>query len=112
MLENKEAVFETDKIIAFRIITGDEVIGKVTAFDSQSVTVKKPCTLTFDPQTGNVGLMPASLLSDPEKDIVYQRNAIVAIMTPREDAASSYEQYASPVAIAQKGGLVLPEGAK
>jgi hypothetical protein len=112
MLENKEAVFKEGKVIAFRIITGDEIIGKVTAFDSQSVTVKKPCTLTFDPQTGNVGLMPASLLSDPDKDIVYQRNAIVAIMTPREDAANSYEQYASPVAIAKKGGLVLPAGAK
>jgi len=112
MLENKEAVFEKDKIIAFRIITGDEVIGKVTSFDSQSVTVRKPCTLTFDPGTGNVGLMPASLLSDPEKDIVYQRNAIVAIMTPRSDAATSYEQYASPIAQAVKGGLVVPAGAK
>lgn len=112
MLENKKAVFEKDKVIAFRIITGDEVIGKVTYFDSQSVTVKKPCTLTFDPGTGNVGLMPASLLSDPESDITFQRAAIVAIMTPREDAANSYEAYASPVAIAQKGGLVLPAGAK
>lgn len=112
MLENKEAVFEADKVIAFRIITGDEVIGKITAFDSQSVTVRKPCTLTFDPGTGNVGLMPASLLSDPEKDITFQRNAIVAIMTPREDAANSYEQYASPVAIPKQGGLVLPVGAK
>ena len=107
MLENKEAVFEKDKIIAFRIITGDEVIGKITAFDSQSVTVKKPCTLTFDPQTGNVGLMPASLLSDPDKDIVYQRNAIVAIMTPRKDAATSYAEYASPVALAHKTGIVV-----
>lgn len=112
MLENKEAVFEADKIIAFRIITGDEVIGKVTAFDSQSVTVRKPCTLTFDPGTGNVGLMPASLLSDPEKDIVYQRNAIVAIMTPRSDAATSYEAYASPIDLGAKGGLVVPAGAK
>ena len=47
MLENKEAVFKEDKIIAFRINTGDEIIGKITSFDSQSVTVKKPCTLTF-----------------------------------------------------------------
>lgn len=112
MLENKEAVFKEDKIIAFRINTGDEVIGKITAFDSQSVTVKKPCTLTFDPGTGNVGLVPASLLADPEKDITFQRSAIVAIMTPRADAAASYEQYASPVAMPRKGGLVLPAGAK
>ena len=109
MLENKEAVFQAGKTVAFRISTGDEIIGKVTAFDKHSVTIKKPCTLTFDPQTGNVGLMPASLLSDPEKDIVYQRAAIVAIMEARPDAAGSYESYASGIAVPQKGGLVIPK---
>jgi len=111
MLEEKEAVFETGKIVAFRISTGDEIIGKVTNFNKYSVTIKKPCTLTFDPQTGNVGLIPASLLADPKKDITYQRSAIVAIMTPREDAASSYEAYASELALPKKSGLVMPKGA-
>ncbi len=112
MLENKEAVFKDGKVVAFRINTGDEVIGQVTAFDSQSVTIKKPCTLTFDPKTGQVGLMPASLLADPSKDIIYQRTAIVAIMTPREDAANSYEAYATDIVVPAKGGIVVPAGAK
>jgi len=109
MLEEKEAVFEAGKIVAFRISTGDEIIGKVTSFDKYSVTVKKPCTLTFDPQTGNVGLMPASLLADPEKNISYQRTAIVAIMAPREDAATSYEAYATNLVLPKKDGLVMPK---
>jgi hypothetical protein len=109
MLENKEAVFETDKTVAFRISTGDEIIGKVTSFDKHSVSIKKPCTLNYNPQTGDVGLMPASMLADPEKDIEYQRAAIIAIMIPRADAASSYEAYATDIAVPQKGGLVLPK---
>ena len=106
MLENKKAVFETDKVIAFRIVSGEEVIGKITHFDSQSVSIKKPCTLTLDPNTGNMGLMPASFIGNPEEDVIYQRTAITAIMTPREDAVSSYEAYASNLVLPKKEGIV------
>ena len=67
MLENKKTVFETDKVIAFRIVSGEEIIGKITHFDTQSVSIKKPCSLTIDPN-GNVGLMPASFIGNPDKD--------------------------------------------
>lgn len=105
MLENKKAVFETDKVIAFRIVSGEEIVGKVTHFDAQSVSIKKPCQLTIDPQ-GNVGLMPASFIGDPEEDVTYQRSAIIAIMIPREDAVSSYEAYASNLVLPKKEGIV------
>ena len=105
MLENKEAIFKVDKIIAFRIVSGEEIIGKITHFDSQSVSIRKPCQLTIDPQ-GNVGLMPASFIGNPEEDVIYQRTAITAIMTPREDALSSYEAYASNLVLPKKEGIV------
>lgn len=104
MLENKEAVFETGKVVAFRIITGEEIIGKITHFDSHSVSLKKPCTLTFNQE--GMGLMPASIIGNPEHDVTYQRSAIVAIMTPREDAVSSYEAYASSLVLPKKSGIV------
>lgn len=104
MLENKEAVFENGKVIAFRIITGDEIIGEITSFDGQSVSLKKPCTLTFTQE--GMGLMPASVIGNPEHDVKYQRAAIVAIMTPRADAISSYEAYASNLIVPKKEGIV------
>jgi hypothetical protein len=106
MLENKKAVFETDKVIAFRIVSGEEIIGKITHFDAQSVSIKKPCTLTIDPNTGGMGLMPASFIGNPEEDVIYQRTAITAVMTPREDAVSSYEAYASNLVLPKKEGIV------
>jgi len=104
MLENKEAVFENGKVVAFRIITGEEIIGKITSFDAHSVSLKKPCTLTFTQE--GMGLMPASVMGNPEKDVTYQRSAIVAIMTPREDAVGSYEAYASNLVLPKKEGIV------
>lgn len=106
MLENKEAVFKTDKVIAFRIVSGEEVIGKITNFDGQSVSIRKPCTLTVDPQSGNVGLIPASFIGDPEEDVIYQRAAITAIMIPRKDAVASYEAYATDLVMPKKTGIV------
>ena len=104
MLENKQAVFENGKIVAFRIITGEEIVGKITRFDGQSVSLKKPCTLTF--QQEGMGLMPASIIGNPEEDVTYQRAAIVAIMTPRDDAVAAYEAYASEIVLPKKDGIV------
>lgn len=109
MLEAKKAVFETGKIVAFRIVTGDEIIGEITDMDKESITIKKPCGLQIQPQTGQIGLAPATVLGDPDADVAYQRTSIIAIMEPREDAVESYKEYASDIALVQKEGLVLPK---
>lgn len=109
MLENKKAVFKVGKIVAFRITTGDEIIGEITAMDKESITIKKPCGLQIQPGLGHIGLAPATVLGDPAKDVAYQRNAILAVMEPREDAVKSYEDYASDIALLSKEKLVLPK---
>ena len=112
MLEDKNAVFEIGKIVAFRITTVDEIIGEITDIDKESIMIKKPCGLQIQPQTGKVGLAPATVLGDPEADVAYHRNAILAVMKPRPDAVESYKEYASEIALLNKGGhegLVLPK---
>lgn len=112
MLEDKKAVFTVGKIVAFRITTGDEIIGEITALDKESITIRKPCGLQIQPQSGQVGLAPATVLGDPEADVAYQRNAILAVMKPRPDAEESYKDYASNIALLPKGGhegLLLPK---
>jgi len=109
MLDNKETVFEVGKIVAIRITTGDEVIGEITDMNKESITLKKPCGLQLNQQTGEVILAPATMLGDPTAPIAYQRSAIVARMTPRDDALSSYKEYASDIALVKKDGLVLPK---
>jgi hypothetical protein len=93
MLEDKEQVFEVGKVVAFRILTGDEIIGEITSMDKESITIKKPCGLQIQ----------------PHKPVAYQRSAIVARMTPRVDAVESYEEWASDIALIKKDGLVLPK---
>jgi hypothetical protein len=109
MLETRSAIFEVGKIVAFRIVTGDELIGKITSLDKESITIKKPCGLQIQPQTGQIGLAPATMLGHPDEDVIYQRTAIIAIMKPRPDAETAYEEYASEIALVRKSGLVVPK---
>jgi len=82
MLENKEARFAKDKIIAIRINTGDEIIGQIIDFDSSSVTLNKPCSLAM--QQDGIGLVPATMMGDQGEPITYERSAIIATMKPNK----------------------------
>ena len=109
MLNNKETVFEIGKVVAIRISTGDEVIGEITNMDKESISLKKPCGLQINQQTGEIILAPATMLGDPKHPIAYQRTAIVARMTPRDDALESYKEYASDIVLGKQDRLVLPK---
>jgi hypothetical protein len=108
MIRPKEAVLEEGKVICFRLITGDEIIGKITRVTRDEVSIKKPCTIMPGPQ--GYGLGPATLLGDPEHPVVYQRSAIVAIMKPRADAEHAYTTFETGLSIPPQQGLVMPGG--
>ena len=95
----KEAPFKVGEVAAFRLVSGDEIIGEVTEATDSEVGIKKPCTLAMG-QDGNVGLTPAALLANPEKSVIYNCSQMVARMAPREDAVKAYQQFASGIQIA------------
>lgn len=95
----KETPFKVGEVVAFRLVSGDEIIGEAIAINNNHVSLKKPCTLAMG-QDGNVGLTPAALLADPEKAVVYNSAQMVAHMTPRADAVKAYNQFASGIQIA------------
>ena len=98
MLVEKQ-FFEEGEVAAFRLVSGDEIIGEVVKRYEDTVEIKKPCTLAMG-QDGNVGLTPAAMLADPEKPVCYFRNQIIAVMTPRPDAEKAYVQFASGIQLA------------
>jgi len=98
MLKEK-SFFEEGEVAAFRLVSGDEILGEVVKKNDDTIDVKKPCTLAIG-QDGNVGLTPAAMLANPEKPVTYFRNQIVAVMEAREDAVKAYLQFASGIQLA------------
>ena len=95
----EKSFFEEGEVAAFRLVSGDEIIGEVVKRHEDTVDIKKPCTLAMG-QDGNVGLTPAAMLADPEKPVTYFRNQVIAVMAPRPDAEKAYTQFASGIQIA------------
>lgn len=98
MLKQK-SFFVEGEVVAFRLVTGDEIIGEAVEVYEDTVSIKKPCTLAIG-NDGNVGLTPAAMLANPEKPVTYFRNQILAVMTAREDAVKAYTQFATGIQLA------------
>ena len=107
MFEEKNVVFEKGKIVAFRLITGDEIIGKVKSFDREFVIIFQPCTLMVQPE--GIGLVPAKMLGNHEIPISYTRTSIVAHMTPNKKFLDIYEQYISKIQLIGKENIIIPK---
>ena len=91
------SIFKKDKIIAIRISTGDEIIGQIHAFDSSSVSLNRPCSLAM--QNDGIGLVPATMMGDPEAPVTYERSAIIATMAPNKQFLAIYEASLSPLIV-------------
>lgn len=103
--QETQAIFEKGKIIAIRIITGDEIIGQIESFDREFVVLYQPCALAM--QEKGIGLVPATMLGDPTKSITYQRSSIIATMTPNKKFLEVFEQHISAIQLPAKEGIVL-----
>jgi len=56
-----------EKIIMFKLITGEVVLGKLLEDADGSVTLGKPMTLMLDPMQGGVGMIPYDAIYTQEE---------------------------------------------
>ena len=57
----EKSFFEEGEVAAFRLVSGDEIIGEVVKRHEDTVDIKKPCTLAMG-QDGKGGGKPGNLL--------------------------------------------------
>lgn len=86
------------EICNFQISTGEEVMGEVINTDEQTVVLRKPVKLATNSQ--GVGMVPATLLGDPDQTVTYQRSHIIGYMATRDDVEKVYREQTSGIAIA------------
>ena len=87
-----------------KLISGEEVVGEITADTSDSVTIKNPCTLgIMQTQTGQprLNMMPMLLFSEQEKVQLQRAHILYAVSVAQEIENKYNEIYGS--------GIVLPK---
>jgi len=79
---------ETGKTYTMRMGYGEEIVAKVTAFDSSTLTLSKPVAVV--PGQQGIQLMNSLFTADPEADVTVNRSSVAMIAPVREDVGDSY----------------------
>ena len=79
---------EVGKTYTMRMGYGEEIVAKITAFDSSTLTLSKPVAVV--PGQQGIQLMNSLFTADPESDVTVNISSVAMIAPVREDVGDSY----------------------
>jgi hypothetical protein len=79
---------ETGKTYTMRMGYGEEIVAKITAFDSSTYTLSKPVAVV--PGQQGIQLMNSLFTADPEAEVTVNKSSVAMIAPVREDVGDSY----------------------
>ena len=79
---------EIGKTYTMRMGYGEEIVAKITAFDSSTYTISKPVAVV--PGQQGIQLMNSLFTADPEAEVTVNRSSVAMIAPVREDVGDSY----------------------
>ena len=81
-------MIEVGKTYTMRMGYGEEIVAKITAFDSGTYTLSKPVAVV--PGQQGIQLMNSLFTADPEQEVTVNRSSVAMIAPVREDVGDSY----------------------
>jgi hypothetical protein len=79
---------ETGKTYTMRMGYGEEIVAKITAYDSSTLTLSKPVAVV--PGQQGIQLMNSLFTADPDAEVTVNRSSVAMIAPVREDVGDSY----------------------
>jgi hypothetical protein len=79
---------EVGKTYTMRMGYGEEIVAKITAYDSSTLTLSKPVAVV--PGQQGIQLMNSLFTADPEAEVTVNRSSVAMIAPVREDVGDSY----------------------
>lgn len=82
----------THKILAFRLLSGDEVISIIADETDNTYELENPAQIaTQMTESGKIGLMIAAFQPYAESNVTLNKHAVASICVPAEGLASEYK---------------------
>lgn len=75
--------FAVDDIISFKLINGDEVVGKLVHEENGVYEINRPCIVLTTPE--GIGVLQAMFGLDPDRDNLSYRDQHIITMCPTHD---------------------------
>ena len=88
MLKLNNSKIQIGEVYTFKLVTGEEVLGKVEQIDESSVVLVSPMQLASSAQ--GVGLAPAFYTAADHPTATYQMTAFIAYFEPSDQFRTAY----------------------
>jgi len=85
-----EAPYTTGDVISVRLSSGEEIVGKLLADDTNTMKLKQPLAAMMSEK--GLAMIPFMLTVDPEKDLTVSKNQIVITAKSNKEVADHYLQ--------------------
>jgi hypothetical protein len=102
MLKTK---IEKDTVTTFKLITGEEVIGRVSNIDGTTVTIDRPLVIMMSQQGLAFGTFVPTM--DYKNGVKIDTRNIVAVGPANDKVIAEYKSATSPIKTAPKPGLIV-----
>lgn len=76
------------EVVTLKIITGEEIIGKLTAIDDTTYSINRPLVLVAGPQ--GLGLQQWAFTIDPDRAFKIGKDKIIVIDATNKEMANQY----------------------
>ena len=96
---------EKDKVVTIKIVTGEEIVGKVRSADENSVTVDKPVVIMMSPQGLAFGSFAPTM--DHKDGISIRTDNIITMGPSLEKVATEYTNATSSIKTPPKSNLIV-----
>ena len=97
---------EKGTIIAVKLITGEEIVGKLERLNATEIVVAKPIAIGLSPQ--GVGFAPFMVSASDDVSLTFRLEHVVTYAQARDEIKNAYIQSTSNITPAKPGNL--PEG--
>lgn len=81
---------EVGKPVTLKLVTGEEVIGKVTEVTPDSLFLLKPCVIFINPNNGQLAMQNVILSADHDKPVQFNRAVVVCYAAPNREIGEQY----------------------
>lgn len=112
MLIEKKTISVGD-IVTFRIISGEEIVGKYLGDDAGGTRINKPVIIAMQmvgPQQASLGFLPFMAAAGDDFTLSFPSHSLIAApIKARDDVAGGYKNATSSIVqpTAQQAGLIL-----
>lgn len=103
MLIAKSRKIDDGDIVSFKLVNGDEIIGKVESQTADTYVINRPCLVV--PSQQGIGLIQAMFSTDPDQSIEINRQHVMMHAPTFDKLQSHYIQTTTGITTVGAGGI-------